>query len=54
MIQGDIVYVNDARVEDFLWLTRDKNILLHGNICIARYGKIFRGNKVCNTKESTI
>lgn len=37
------MYVNYGRVEDFVNVTRLINIT--GCICIARYGKIFRGNK---------
>lgn len=41
--QGHIVYVNYGRIEDFEYVSRRVNIT--GSICIARYGKIFRGNK---------
>ena len=44
--QGDLVYVNYARTEDFFKLERDMKINCSGKILIARYGKIFRGNKV--------
>ncbi|KAI8505553.1 hypothetical protein Bbelb_167420 [Branchiostoma belcheri] len=44
-VQGDLVYVNFARAEDFQTLVRDLNVDPTGKICIARYGKIFRGNK---------
>jgi len=43
-ITGDLMYVNYARVEDFMFL-EENNINVRGNICIARYGLIFRGNK---------
>ncbi|XP_062408548.1 N-acetylated-alpha-linked acidic dipeptidase 2 [Sardina pilchardus] len=46
--EGDLVYVNYGRTEDFLQLERDMNINCSGKIAIARYGKIFRGNKVKN------
>ncbi|XP_002730755.2 N-acetylated-alpha-linked acidic dipeptidase 2-like [Saccoglossus kowalevskii] len=46
--QGDVVYANYARVEDFFYLERDRNMVLNGTIIIARYGKIFRGDKVSN------
>ncbi|XP_022263243.2 N-acetylated-alpha-linked acidic dipeptidase 2 isoform X2 [Canis lupus familiaris] len=47
-IEGDIIYVNYARTEDFFKLEREMNINCSGKIVIARYGKIFRGNKVKN------
>ncbi|XP_023557921.1 N-acetylated-alpha-linked acidic dipeptidase 2 isoform X3 [Octodon degus] len=46
--EGDLVYVNYARTEDFFKLEREMNINCTGKIVIARYGKIFRGNKVKN------
>ncbi|XP_020040135.1 N-acetylated-alpha-linked acidic dipeptidase 2 isoform X2 [Castor canadensis] len=46
--QGDLVYVNYARTEDFFKLEREMNINCTGKIVIARYGKVFRGNKVKN------
>ncbi|XP_021573647.1 N-acetylated-alpha-linked acidic dipeptidase 2 isoform X2 [Carlito syrichta] len=48
MPEGDLVYVNYARTEDFFTLEREMNINCTGKIVIARYGKIFRGNKVKN------
>uniref|UniRef100_A0A8C8ZDN0 N-acetylated-alpha-linked acidic dipeptidase 2 n=1 Tax=Prolemur simus TaxID=1328070 RepID=A0A8C8ZDN0_PROSS len=48
MPEGDLVYVNYARTEDFFKLEREMNINCSGKIVIARYGKIFRGNKVKN------
>ncbi|KAL4647094.1 putative N-acetylated-alpha-linked acidic dipeptidase [Arapaima gigas] len=44
--EGDMVYVNYGRTEDFFMLQRDMGINCSGKIVIARYGKIFRGNKV--------
>jgi hypothetical protein len=44
--QGELVYVNYARTEDFFTLERDMKINCSGKIVIARYGKVFRGNKV--------
>ncbi|XP_019647645.1 PREDICTED: putative N-acetylated-alpha-linked acidic dipeptidase [Branchiostoma belcheri] len=44
-VRGDLVYVNFARAEDFQTLVRDVNVDPAGKICIARYGKIFRGDK---------
>ncbi|XP_007446587.1 PREDICTED: N-acetylated-alpha-linked acidic dipeptidase 2 [Lipotes vexillifer] len=46
--EGELVYVNYARTEDFFKLEREMNINCTGKIVIARYGKIFRGNKVKN------
>uniref|UniRef100_A0A146XG42 Glutamate carboxypeptidase 2 n=1 Tax=Fundulus heteroclitus TaxID=8078 RepID=A0A146XG42_FUNHE len=46
--QGDLVYVNYGRTEDFFQLEREMGINVTGKIVIARYGKIFRGNKVKN------
>uniref|UniRef100_A0A3Q2H7P5 glutamate carboxypeptidase II n=1 Tax=Equus caballus TaxID=9796 RepID=A0A3Q2H7P5_HORSE len=48
--EGDLVYVNYARTEDFFKLERDMKINCSGKIVIARYGKIFRGNKVKNAQ----
>lgn len=45
-MQADLVYVNYGRTEDFFKLERDMGINCTGKIVIARYGKIFRGNKV--------
>lgn len=44
--QGELVYVNYGRTEDFFKLQREMGINCTGKIVIARYGKIFRGNKV--------
>ena len=43
--QGPLVYVNYARIEDFVYL-KNQSFELNGTIAIARYGKIFRGDKV--------
>lgn len=45
-LQGDLVYVNYGRTEDFFQLKRQMGINVTGKIVIVRYGKIFRGNKV--------
>lgn len=45
-MQADLVYVNYGRTEDFFKLEREMGINCTGKIVIARYGKIFRGNKV--------
>ncbi|KAG8453051.1 hypothetical protein GDO86_004748 [Hymenochirus boettgeri] len=50
--EGDLVYVNYARTEDFHYLERNLNISCLGKIVIARYGKIFRGNKVNNAQKA--
>lgn len=42
------MYVNYARIEDFIELTRDHSVDPRGHVCIARYGKIFRGSKGLN------
>ena len=44
--QGELVYVNYGRTEDFVQLKREMGINVTGKIVIVRYGKIFRGNKV--------
>ncbi|XP_030854933.1 N-acetylated-alpha-linked acidic dipeptidase 2 isoform X2 [Strongylocentrotus purpuratus] len=44
-VTGELVYVNYGRIEDFQKLTGELNIDLTGKIAIARYGKIFRGDK---------
>lgn len=45
-LQGDLVYVNYGRTEDFFQLEREMGINVTEKIVIVRYGKIFRGNKV--------
>ncbi|XP_053912926.1 N-acetylated-alpha-linked acidic dipeptidase 2 isoform X2 [Cuculus canorus] len=46
--EADLVYVNYGRTEDFFKLEREMEINCTGKVVIARYGKIFRGNKVRN------
>uniref|UniRef100_A0A672MNW9 Aminopeptidase NAALADL1 n=1 Tax=Sinocyclocheilus grahami TaxID=75366 RepID=A0A672MNW9_SINGR len=46
--EDELVYVNYGRTEDFFKLERELGINCSGKIIIARYGKIFRGNKVKN------
>lgn len=46
--EGELVYVNYGRTEDFFQLQRQMGINVTGKIVIVRYGKIFRGNKVKN------
>ncbi|XP_072466700.1 glutamate carboxypeptidase 2-like [Notamacropus eugenii] len=52
MPEGELVYVNYARTQDFFKLERDLGISCSGKIVIARYGKIFRGNKVKNAQRA--
>jgi len=46
-VSGLPVYVNYGSIEDFQQL-RNMSVDLNNKICIARYGKIFRGNKADN------
>ena len=46
--EGPLVYVNYGRIEDFLYLQDNLSISLNGSVCMARYGAIFRGDKVSN------
>ncbi|KAK0140588.1 N-acetylated-alpha-linked acidic dipeptidase 2 [Merluccius polli] len=46
--EGELVYVNYGRTEDFFQLERQMGINVTGKIVIVRYGKVFRGNKVKN------
>lgn len=50
-VEGDLVYVNYGRMEDFQHLVNKLNVSVAGKIVIARYGKIFRGDKVGNQNE---
>ncbi|XP_053169108.1 glutamate carboxypeptidase 2-like isoform X2 [Hemicordylus capensis] len=50
--EGDLVYVNYGSIEDFHRLEREMGINCSGKIVIARYGKIFRGNKVRNAEQA--
>ncbi|XP_067026136.1 glutamate carboxypeptidase 2-like [Acropora muricata] len=49
--EGDLVYVNYGRVEDFDKL-KSLSVNVTGKIAIMRYGKIFRGNKVENAANN--
>ncbi|KAL5251844.1 hypothetical protein ACHWQZ_G014860 [Mnemiopsis leidyi] len=51
-VTGEPVYVNYGRKEDFDYLTRTKNMTLTGKIGIARYGKIYRGDKAKFAKQN--
>lgn len=44
-VKGVLVYVNYGRVEDYVTL-ENASINVTGKIALARYGKIFRGDKV--------
>nr|XP_015205974.1 PREDICTED: putative N-acetylated-alpha-linked acidic dipeptidase [Lepisosteus oculatus] len=46
IVTGDLVYVNYGTIEDFLYMSRNLSMDLNGTIALARYGKIFRGDKV--------
>ncbi|XP_074628297.1 putative N-acetylated-alpha-linked acidic dipeptidase isoform X1 [Acropora palmata] len=48
--KGDLVYVNYARPIDFKMLI-DKGVNCSGKIVIARYGHVFRGDKVTNAQK---
>ncbi|XP_071506212.1 N-acetylated-alpha-linked acidic dipeptidase 2-like [Diadema antillarum] len=51
--EGPLVYVNYARSEDFDFLAKNRSdINITGCIAIARYGKVFRGNKVLNAQAA--
>ena len=50
-VSGDLVYVNYARVEDISRL-EELGVNLTGKIAIARYGKLFRGNKVKHCQDA--
>ncbi|KAF6019348.1 hypothetical protein EB796_022315 [Bugula neritina] len=41
-----MIYVNYGREEDFHWLKTEQNVDFEGSVVIARYGKIFRADKV--------
>ena len=50
-VTGDLVYVNYASVEDISRL-EELGVNLMGKIAIARYGKLYRGNKVKHCQEA--
>ncbi|MGH0181030.1 UNVERIFIED_CONTAM: hypothetical protein FKN15_005786 [Acipenser sinensis] len=50
-VMGDPVYVNYGTIEDFTYMKRNLSIDLNGTIAIARYGKIFRADKVKHAAE---
>lgn len=45
-VTGTLVYVNYGREEDFLYLKKKFKVDFRGKIAVAKYGKIFRGDKV--------
>nr|KAG5710646.1 hypothetical protein BaRGS_035048 [Batillaria attramentaria] len=45
-VEGELVYVNYGRVEDYDYLEHNYNVNVTEKIVIARYGRIFRGSKV--------
>ncbi|XP_046567725.1 N-acetylated-alpha-linked acidic dipeptidase 2-like [Haliotis rubra] len=45
IVKGQLVYVNYGRDEDFKYVTDTALVNVTGKIAIARYGKIFRGDK---------
>ncbi|KAL3881668.1 hypothetical protein ACJMK2_028078 [Sinanodonta woodiana] len=49
--KGDLVYVNYGRLEDFQYLKYNLSIDLTNKIVIARYGKMYRGDKVLNAQH---
>eukprot|EP00096_Caligus_rogercresseyi_P010267 TRINITY_DN3682_c0_g1_i1.p1 TRINITY_DN3682_c0_g1~~TRINITY_DN3682_c0_g1_i1.p1 ORF type:complete len:743 (-),score=140.20 TRINITY_DN3682_c0_g1_i1:107-2335(-) len=49
-VVGDLVYVNYGRVEDLQYL-ESIGVSVEGKICISRYGKIYRGNRVRNCQD---
>ncbi|KAL3881371.1 hypothetical protein ACJMK2_027819 [Sinanodonta woodiana] len=49
--EGELVYVNYGRIEDFMFLKNSLSIDVTNKIVIARYGKIFRGDKVLNAQR---
>ncbi|XP_029645786.1 N-acetylated-alpha-linked acidic dipeptidase 2 isoform X3 [Octopus sinensis] len=44
--EGPLIYVNYGRIEDFQYLHKNHSVNFKGSIVIARYGKIFRGDKL--------
>ncbi|KAF7488588.1 N-acetylated-alpha-linked acidic dipeptidase 2 [Sarcoptes scabiei] len=50
-IVGEPVYCNYGRDEDFELLEDEARIDLTDKICLIRYGRIFRGNKISNAKR---
>ena len=51
-IEGDLVYVHYGRVEDFRKLKTELGVDVKGKICMARYGKLYRGNKLQHCQDA--
>ncbi|KAL3881663.1 hypothetical protein ACJMK2_028073 [Sinanodonta woodiana] len=51
VVEGELVYVNYGQIEDFMFLKNNLSIDVTNKIVIARYGKIFRGDKVLNAQR---
>ncbi|XP_069494506.1 N-acetylated-alpha-linked acidic dipeptidase 2-like [Ambystoma mexicanum] len=51
VVLGELVYVNYGDVGDFHYLARNLSLDLTGRVAIARYGRIFRGDKVKNAQD---
>ncbi|KAJ1102638.1 hypothetical protein NDU88_000087 [Pleurodeles waltl] len=51
VVVGDLIYVNYGDTDDFHYLTLNLTLNLTGLVAIARYGKIFRGDKVQNAES---
>jgi len=49
-VQGQVVYANYGRIEDFATLEK-LGVDVHDKIVLARYGEIFRGLKVLNAQK---
>ncbi|XP_072024017.1 putative N-acetylated-alpha-linked acidic dipeptidase [Amphiura filiformis] len=47
-VEGDLVYANYARIEDFEHLKNNHSIDVRDKIIIARFGAIYRGDKAKN------
>ncbi|KAL2500958.1 Peptidase M28 family protein [Forsythia ovata] len=48
---GPVVYVNYGRVEDYITL-KEMGVNISGNVALARYGKIYRGDIVENANAA--
>ena len=46
VFQGELVYVNYGRVEDYHTIENLTSLNVSGKIVLCRYGKIFRGDQV--------
>uniref|UniRef100_H2Z2R7 glutamate carboxypeptidase II n=1 Tax=Ciona savignyi TaxID=51511 RepID=H2Z2R7_CIOSA len=49
--EADLVYVNYGTIDDFIYLNRTLSISTQNRICIARYGRIFRGDKAKHAQQ---